>query len=177
MGFTDVLKKAYPFLTAAASFVPGGNIATTAIGQILNLKSGASLDDAGIALMNATPEQRAQLQAEDNRHKEVITQMGFASAEEFEKIAAEDRASARTREMTIRDRLPAILAMFITCGFFSVLFLAFTRGVNEQSRDLLNIMIGTLGTAWVSVVSYYFGSSAGSAAKTELLAKSQPIEN
>src|SRR6266571_1556152 len=36
--------------------------------------------------------------------------------------------------------------------------------------DLAKIMVGTLGTAWVGVTSYYFGSSRGSDRKTELLA-------
>ncbi len=94
-----------------------------------------------------------------------------ASAQGYDAIfLAKDRADARAREIVVKDKLPAVLAIAVTCGFFAVLFLAFTRGVNDQSRDLANIMIGTLGTAWVSVITYYFGSSAGSAQKSELLA-------
>src|SRR4051794_16502498 len=48
----DFLKKAFPYLTIAASAVPGGNVATTMLGKILNLKDGATLDDAGLAAMN-----------------------------------------------------------------------------------------------------------------------------
>jgi hypothetical protein len=170
MAFTDVLKKAYPFLSAAASLVPGGNLAATALGQILNLKEGSTLDDAGLALMSATPEQRAQLQAEDNRHKEAITQMGFASAEEFERIAAADRASAREREKVIKDKIPAVLAWFTTAGFFGVLAFMLFRPVPDSGHDALMLMLGSLGTAWAGIMSYYFGSSAGSAEKTRLLA-------
>lgn len=170
MAFVDVLKKAYPYLSAAASLVPGGNLATTVLGQILNLKDGATLDDAGLALMSATPEQRAQLQAEDNRHKEAILQMGFQSAEEFERIAAADRASAREREKTVKDKTPWILALSITAGFFSVLLFMLLRPIPEAGHDALLIMLGSLGTAWAGVTTYYFGSSAGSAEKTKLLA-------
>lgn len=175
MGFTDVLKKAFPFLSIAASIVPGGNIATTVLGQVLNLKSGATMDDAGLALLNATPEQRAALMAEENRHKEVMQQMGIQSAEQFEQIAAGDRASARQREMTLKDRVPSLLALLVTVGFFGVLAFMMGYSLPTQGHDALLVMLGSLGTAWTAVVAYYFGSSAGSDRKTELLAQAPAV--
>ena len=175
MGFTYVLKKAFPFLSIAASIVPGGNIATTVLGQILNLKSGATMDDAGLALLNATPEQRAALMSEENRHKEVMQQMGIQSAEQFEQIAAGDRASARTREMTLKDRVPSLLALLVTVGFFGVLGYMMIHSLPTEGHDALLVMLGSLGTAWASVVAYYFGSSSGSARKTELLSQAPAV--
>lgn len=113
MGFNDVMKKAFPFLSIAASMVPGGNVAVTALGKILNLKDGATLDDAGMALLNATPEQRLALQQEENRHKEVVQQMGITSAVQYEQIAAGDRASAglgKSRSKTVSRTRSALLS-------------------------------------------------------------------
>ena len=50
------------------------------------------------------------------------------------------------------------------------------RALTEANRDLVNVVVGALGTAWISIIGYYFGTSAGSMRKTELLAQpSVPI--
>jgi len=168
------MRKAAPWISAAAT----GNVpalvglAAQTISGITGNKVEAHPDAIAAAVAGATPEQLMQFQLADKEIEAKMAALGFQNVEELAQIAAADRADARQREITLRDRLPAYLSIFVTLGFFGVLFLAFVKGVNDQSRDLANIMIGTLGTAWVSVITYYFGSSAGSAQKSELLAKS-----
>jgi len=40
----------------------------------------------------------------------------------------------------------------------------------------IEIMLGSLGTAWTGVVAFYFGSSASSQKKDDLLHKSTPVQ-
>jgi RsiW-degrading membrane proteinase PrsW (M82 family) len=98
--------------------------------------------------------------------------LGFDSVEKLEKIAADDRANARAREVSVRDKTPMILSFSVTGGFFGLLFLVAFHSVPPEAHDILLTMIGSLGMAFSGIVGYYFGSSAGSAAKTEILAKS-----
>ena len=63
-----------------------------------------------------------------------------------------------------------IFAGIITVGFFALLYLLAVKEVPENNADVINLVVGALIAAFSSVVSYFFGSSAGSKQKTELLA-------
>lgn len=86
---------------------------------------------------------------------------------ELYKLDVMDRDSAR--KLALNDNTPRVLAYLITFGFFGMLLVI--NFLPEANQAILNIMIGSLGTAWVSIVNYYFGSSIGSRNKNELLLK------
>ena len=88
---------------------------------------------------------------------------------ELYKLDVADRDSAR--KLGVTDHTPKILAYIITFGFFGMLTLNYTNYLPDINASVMNIMIGSLGTAWVSIVNYYFGSSLGSHSKNELLSK------
>lgn len=79
------------------------------------------------------------------------------------------RPTTRTAQ-TVKSWIPGFLAVSITLGFFGLLGLLIAHAVPTESEKPVYILTGSLGTAWVMVVSYHFGSSAGSERKTELLA-------
>lgn len=71
----------------------------------------------------------------------------------------QDVANAREREMTLRDRTPAALAASVTIGLFAIIFMLIFVPIPADSMNIVNIMLGSLSTAWMNVVGYYFGST------------------
>jgi hypothetical protein len=108
------------------------------------------------------PEQQLEF---DSKMAELQTTAELKLAE----LEAGDRNSARQREATVKDRTPAILAYSITAGFFGVLFFMMNFEIPLAEKEVLFVMLGSLGTAWTGVIAYYFGSSAGSAAKHSMI--------
>jgi hypothetical protein len=93
----------------------------------------------------------------------------------FEKLAVEDRMSAREMQSATRSIVPPLLAGIITVGFFGILGMMLFGKVDSNNPAIL-MMLGSLGTAWTGIIAYYFGSSAGSAAKTDLLSRAPAIK-
>ena len=91
---------------------------------------------------------------------------------DFEKLATEDRKSARDMQIATKSIIPAVLAIGVTVGFFAILIGLMTDNVTKS--DALLLMLGSLGTAWTAIVSFYFGSSAHSEKQTEMLHRSTP---
>lgn len=89
-----------------------------------------------------------------------------------EDIAASDRGSAR--EMAVaKGMLPQIiLSGLYTIGYFLILY-AFVRGgidIPEKNMPIAATLFGVLTASQVQIMNFWFGSSAGSAKKTVLLA-------
>jgi hypothetical protein len=171
----SVIAKLAPTVAAAL----GGPLAGSAISVVestLGLapkgNTSAGQDAIATAMGSATQEQLLALHNADHDFAAKMAALGFADAESIASLADADRANARAREISVKDRTPAVLAIGVTLGFFCLLAFMCFHPVPKESKDMLNIMIGSLGAAWVSIVGYYFGSSNGSERKTEIIAGS-----
>lgn len=86
------------------------------------------------------------------------------------KIEAADRDSARQREIAVKDATPKILAYGVTIGFFGILTWVMTKGLPEGNKEVAIYMLGSLSTAWTTIMAYYYGSTKGSSDKTAVMA-------
>ncbi len=66
-----------------------------------------------------------------------------------------------------------ILALLVTVGFFGIMALILFTDIqiSEQFEKPLNLLIGALISQFTTIISYFYGSSKGSADKTALLKK------
>lgn len=144
---------------------PLGGMAVRAISEAMLGKPDATEDELVEAVKNATPE---QLLALKQAEQEFVIRMRELDVD-LERISNEDRGSARDREVKTSDYTPKLLAAAVTLGFFSVMFWMIANGLPANGGEAMLVMLGTLGTAWGAIISYYFGSSAGSREKTQAM--------
>jgi hypothetical protein len=93
---------------------------------------------------------------------------------DFAKLSVEDRKSARDMQAITRSFIPPALAIGVTGGFFGILFGLMYGQI--QHAPQIDIMLGSLGTAWTGIIGFYFGSSASSQNKDTLLHQSSPTQ-
>jgi hypothetical protein len=145
---------------------PLAGMATRAISEALLGKPDGTEAELIEAAAKATPEQMLALKKAE---QDFVVRMRELDVD-LERIANEDRNSARDREIKTKDWTPRLLAGSITLGYFGVLFFMLLNGLpTTGGSEAMLVMLGTLGTAWGGVVAYYFGSSAGSKEKTDAM--------
>jgi hypothetical protein len=159
----DWLKQIAPTIATAM----GGPLAGMAVSAI-SKAIGVDPEKVGdlISSNKLTADQIAQVKIAEIELQKQAQELGL----NFEKLAVEDRVSARDMQSKTRSLMPPILAGTVTVGFFGIMTMMFIGKVDSSNPAIL-MMLGSLGTAWTGIIAYYFGSSAGSQAKTDLLSK------
>lgn len=146
---------------------PVAGMATKALSTALFGHQDAPDEEIQTALLSATPEQLAAVKKIDAEFKAKMKELDI----DLERIAASDRDSARNMQIHTNDWIPRVLAILITIGFFGILIWMLLKGMPPTGTEALLMMLGALGTAWTGIVNFYYGSSAGSKAKTEAMQK------
>ena len=147
---------------------PLAGLAVEAVSKAIGVDPSAVQDTINSGKLSA--EQIASIQAAEIQLKAKAQEMNL----DFEQLAVEDRKSAREMQTTTRSWIPPVLAVGVTGGFFGILFGLMYGQI--QHAPQIDIMLGSLGTAWTGIIGFYFGSSASSQNKDTLLHQSTPTK-
>lgn len=174
MDIGSILSTVAPWIGTALGG-PLGGMAVTAAANALGL-SDKTVEAVKTAISGATPEQMLALKEVDQNFALQMQALGFKQVTDLEAIAAGDRANARGMQTEKPSPVPAMLSIGVTLGYFSILIGMMTGWFHVSESNALLIMLGSLGTAWGSVMAFWFGTTRDSARKTDMLAQSTPIE-
>ena len=175
----DRVKSVIASVAPSLATALGGPLAGMAVGAISKAIAGTpEADPAQVAAQIASsndPDLLLKLKQADNDFAEQMKKMDV----DLESLNTQDKASARAMQIATKDVVPRNLA-YTMVGFFSVysvlsLFLMIHYGgrVSEAVLTPVATLAGGVLTYSIrevsSVFSFYFGSSSGSADKTEVL--------
>lgn len=150
----------------------GGPIAGMAVQSVataLGLTPEQAKDPAQIvaAVNGMTFEQMTALRKADQEFAEKMKELDL----EPEKLANADRADARVMQTKLDDWVPKALAIAVTVGFFGLIGILCRYTIPPENIRVVDVMLGSLGTGFLTVLAFYFGSSASSHAKDETIGK------
>jgi hypothetical protein len=155
--------------------------AVAALGRACGLGSAAKPEEV-LTAISADPEIRLKAMIAENDFK---AEMG---RQEIEKLKTElaDVQSARQREIEVtkatgkRDWNMICVGWMIILGYIGMMgFLAYHAAHGQPIKDdtgILFLLVGNLVTFVGIVVAYLYGTTRSSQAKTEIIARSQPIK-
>lgn len=185
MAWTDalsVVEKLAPMLaTGLLGPLAGGAVSMLEGVFGLTPTAAATTDDRqasiAAAISGATPDQLLALKKADQDYAVQMASLGFKDAESLAALAVQDRSSARDMAVKSGDIwTPSILAFLVVGGWATIQYFLLTHVVDGSMRELIARVLGTLDSALMCVLYFYFGGSASSNRKTELLAQSPSIK-
>jgi hypothetical protein len=163
----DIVRTVAPTIATAL----GGPLAGTAVAALSNKllgKPDGKEPELLAAVASASPETLLKLKELDQEFAAKMGQLGI----DLEKIEADDRASARNRQVALKDWVPNVLALSVMAMLFAMMGVMLAgKVVPVESRDAFNILLGMLEGSVLAVMNYEFGSSRSSKAKDEILGK------
>jgi hypothetical protein len=172
----DLLKMFGPLLGSVAPTLAtalGGPLAGLAVKSLSKALLGAedfSEEAVMEAMATATPEQLAAVKKIDADFKVQMKSLDI----DLERIAVDDRKSARTMQTETKDWIPRALAISVTLGYFGIIAYVLVSGLPVNGSEVLLMLLGTLSAGWTGVMAFYFGSSSGSQKKDAMIHNSIP---
>lgn len=166
MDWKNIVKSIAPAIGTALLGPLGGTATRLLAGAVLGDDEAGEEAVANAVNIGLTPEQIAAIKRADQDFAVRMRELDIKLVE----ISAGDRDSARNREIQVRDKVPAILAIVTLVSFFGYIgAVTFLSEAATSNKEFINLALGWLGGVASTVVAYYFGSSAGSEQKNRTI--------
>lgn len=169
MDWTTVLKSIAPTV-ATALLGPLGGEAVSALGNVLGV-SEATQDKIADVIKSAgmTPEQITAIKQLELEYQNTEKERGFKYAE----LSFQDRDSARKANVAGGTQRPLFwLSLFLLCVTIGSEAIVLFHGYPPETSDLVvGRVLGLMDAVAMLVLSYWYGTTNGSAQKSELLAQ------
>lgn len=144
---------------------PLGGIAARTLATILLGNSGASEQQIANAITTATPDQLLEVKKAEILFAQRMRELDV----DLDRIAAQDRNSARTMQIQTKSWIVPTLATIIVGAWVGIQFYLLRNVVEIEMREIIMRTLGTLDAALGLVLSFYFGTSASSREKDETI--------
>ena len=162
------LKKLLAGLAPTIGAAVGGPMGGVAMKFLADKFTGGDTGKVEDFLLSAQPDQLKELKLAEMEFKQHMRELDI----DLEKIAAEDRNSARELAKERGFTPQIIMSIAYSLGYFCVLA-AFMGGyleVQQAHTSMFNGLLGVLSAAQIQIINFWFGSSAGSKQKTNEMA-------
>lgn len=162
----------YAPLIGAVLPIPGASIIGNAIGALF----GGSIEkpEELASKISADPDAEIKLKTIEANMEIQLHQIIANQAISQTQSIVQDKINARNMQIETKSKTPNILAFLVTLGFFSLLGFLCEGNIPQENVSVLNIMLGSLGGSFITIIAFYFGSSSSSEAKTKMLFNSTP---
>jgi hypothetical protein len=157
----DWLKQLAPTIFSCLAS-PLAGLAVSAVSKAM----GVPEDDAKSMLESAklSSEQIAQVKLAEIELQKQAQSLGL----DFEKLAVDDRKSARDMQAATHSVWPGVLSAITTTAIIAIIG-ARMRGMTLPDDSTTVQLIGSLTTGWGMCLAYWFGTTRGSQTKDQLL--------
>jgi hypothetical protein len=147
---------------------PLAGLAVTAIAKVIGVdeKDVQNTIDSG----KLSADQIAQLKIAEIEFQKQTQELGL----NFEKLATDDRKSARDMQIATNSFVPPMLSILVVTAWGIIQYFLLTHVIATEMREIIIRVLGTLDGALMLILSFYFGSSAGNSRKDEMLYNSVP---
>ena len=172
MEWLNIVKTIAPTVASALGS-PLAGIAVSALGSMFGMSEPTQekIKDY-IEKGQLTGEQIVAMKELDLKYQNEELERGF----KYSELVFNDIKSAREREVQVKDSTNQILAFAIVGAFILTVGLVLSGYASAESV-LAGTVIGYISAKCEQVLAYYFGSTKGSARKTEIIAQAEALKD